>query len=312
LLAVGLLLAGCGNGGGEQFAVEQRYGEDAAVEFRVRLSETEVTTSEQLTLVLETRADERYEVVFPEIGEQLGEFAVADQEPEERRLQDDGSLVSTRRYTLEPPLAGDYEIPEMELSFGTEDGQYPFGITTDPISVTVTSVLPPAVGEQEIEDIEGPVEPDRNLPLYIGIGAGALAVLALIGFLVVRGVRHGTLTPAKKPVPSWVRAEQELDQLLAEGLVEQGQVEAFYTRITDILRRYVEERFQIHAPEQTTEEFLDQASRSEEVSGHRESLEHFLTHADLVKFARYTPEQSEIDNTVEACRTFIAETRGSK
>ena len=86
-------------------------------------------------------------------------------------------------------------------------------------------------------------------------------------------------------------------------------MEEFYTRITQILRHYVEARFHIRAPEQTTEEFLEQARTSEEIAAHRETLETFLTHADLVKFARYMPGPEEIGNAVSACRTFIQETK---
>lgn len=309
VLCFALILSACSDNGGEQFAVEQRHGENSAVQFTVKLSKTEVTPADRMILVLEARAEEEYDVVFPDIGDQVGEFTVVDAEPEERRLQSDGTLVSTRRYTLEPPLEGEYEIPAMEISFGTENGNHPFGLSTDPVSVTVDSALPPAVGEQEIEDIEGPVSAERNVPLLIGIGGGALAVLALIGFLVVRGVRSGAMAPKKKPKPSWQQAEEELDALLAEDLIGQERVEEFYNRITDILRRYVEQRFEIRAPEQTTEEFLDEARRSEDLAEHRESLETFLTHADLVKFARYNPQQSEIDNAVTACRTFIDQTK---
>ena len=51
-------------------------------------------------------------------------------------------------------------------------------------------------------------------------------------------------------------AYARLRALVAEKLVEQGRIKEFYERISGILRHYIEDRFDLHAPERTTEEFL--------------------------------------------------------
>ena len=71
---------------------------------------------------------------------------------------------------------------------------------------------------------------------------------------------------------------------------ENPPVEEFYTRLSDIVRRYLEGQLGLRAPERTTEEFLYEVSRDHALSAeHKELLGAFLQESDLVKFARFRP-----------------------
>ena len=95
-------------------------------------------------------------------------------------------------------------------------------------------------------------------------------------------------------VPAHVLALEELAKLAAGQLVEAGRFHEFYFRLSDIVRRYLEGRFGIMAPEQTTEEFLREAGRNPVLSEvHKELLAGFLRAADMVKFARLQPSIGE-------------------
>lgn len=311
LLAAILLLAvtACGapGGGAGRFAVEQVYGEGTAVQFTVRVSQTEITTAEDLVLELETRAGEQWRVSFPEIAEELGGFAVADREPEERDLRPDGTLISTRTYRLEPFLAGEYTIPGLELGFGEPGTEFSFMLVSDEIDVEVASELPPTVGEQDIEGIEGPEELEENTWRWVAGGAGGAVVLGVAAVLLfLRMRRRGTTARTGPEQPPWHEAQEALDALLADE--RRHDVDTLYTELTRILRHYIERRFDIRAPERTTEEFIEEARHSQQLAPFREQLEEFLTHADLVKFAGYAPSETEVGTSVESCRGFIEAT----
>ena len=82
-------------------------------------------------------------------------------------------------------------------------------------------------------------------------------------------------------------------------------------RVSTILRRYVELRFGLRAPEQTTEEFLVSVSALATgglIAAHRDLLEAFLQHCDLVKFARHRPTPSAMEETFESAKTFVEHT----
>jgi hypothetical protein len=87
-------------------------------------------------------------------------------------------------------------------------------------------------------------------------------------------------------------------------------MDAFYVRLSGVVRRYLEDRFGLRSPELTTEEFLDELSRSPElVRDHRTLLASFLRRADLVKFAHYVPTSGDLEDSIQAAQRFLDETR---
>jgi hypothetical protein len=228
---------------------------------------------------------------------------VSEREAERRRLERDGTLTITRAYTLEPFLPGAYQIPALTLSFGEAGEEFSFSITSEPIAVEVSTVLPPTLGEQDLEPIAGPEALPSRRWLWLGGAAAAAAALAAAAVLLRRRVRRRAAP--QKPLSSAEAALAELESLLGRGLPEQGLFREFYQELSDLARRYVERRYAIRAPERTTEEFLREAQESPALAGHSDLLCGFLLHCDLVKFARLQPEPPEIAAAVEACRSFI-------
>jgi hypothetical protein len=291
--------------GPRSFDLERTYGQGRSVSFAVRLSRLKISTSEQLALELESRAAEAWRVAFPEIADALGEFRVVERGAERRRLARDGTLTVTRPYTLEPLLPGAYQIPPLSLAFGEAGEEFSFSLTSEPITVEVSSVLPPTLGEQDLEEIAGPqAMPPRR---WLWLGGGAVAAAALAGGATLLLRRRRGILP-QESLGSGETALAELAELLGRGLTERGQFREFYQGLSDLARRYVERRWAIRAPERTTEEFLHEAQDHPALAVHSELLRGFLRHCDLVKFARLEPDATEVAAAVEACRSFIART----
>jgi hypothetical protein len=111
-------------------------------------------------------------------------------------------------------------------------------------------------------------------------------------------------------VPAHELAYEALRRLVAENLIKQGEIKVFYRRLSGIVRRYIENRFGLHAPEQTTEEFLTGLEAAQEYPGtYKPLLKTFLNHCDLVKFAEYQPQAEDIQKTFDSCMAFINGTK---
>jgi hypothetical protein len=118
------------------------------------------------------------------------------------------------------------------------------------------------------------------------------------------------LKPLLPPEPPYEIAFDALNALKAEDLPGRGKIKEYYIRLSDIIRHYIEERFTIRAPEMTTDEFLFNLKDQPVLSGpHKNLLKEFLREADMVKFARYGPSSTEIDNSFSAAWRFVEETR---
>ncbi len=85
--------------------------------------------------------------------------------------------------------------------------------------------------------------------------------------------REMEVAPLGPPPTPYEIAVHELQQLLRRELMERGELDAFYTRLSDIVRHYLEGRFQLRAPERTTEEFLYEVARDNSlIQEHKELL----------------------------------------
>jgi hypothetical protein len=119
-----------------------------------------------------------------------------------------------------------------------------------------------------------------------------LVAIAVAAFLLWRWWKNRKLNIVlPPPVPAHIRAKQKLAQALA--LITQPK--PFVIAVSDTARMYLEERFDFHAPERTTEEFLRELAGTKLLlPEQKESLGNFLASCDLVKFAKYEPGEAEL------------------
>ena len=104
-------------------------------------------------------------------------------------------------------------------------------------------------------------------------------------------------------------AFRELDRLKEEKLWEKGEVKAFYTRLTEITRHYMERQYGIPAMERTTEEILEAFRRANmEDNLLDEMLKDLLELADLVKFAKEDPLPVDNQTNLNNAHIFVQKT----
>jgi hypothetical protein len=129
--------------------------------------------------------------------------------------------------------------------------------------------------------------------------ATSLAIAAVL-FWWWKRRQPEVVVPVVTPLTPYEIAKQALQQLLAEN----SAVEIFYTRLSDIVRHYIEERFGLRAPERTTEEFLAEANLPAQ---QMTLLSAFLVECDLVKFARHQPDAADRQRAFAAAEKFVEE-----
>jgi len=291
--------------------IEKRY-ERGPLVVVVALDREELSIAERLSLTLTATVDETYEVELPAFGEKLEQFGIVDYVVSPPELAGEGKVRQAKSYTLEPFLSGEYKIPPMAIRFWKKDepDAKRHELETEALTVRVASLLPDEVADLTIRDIAPPVAlPRTNRTWFWGLLAAVAVGFGLAVFLLRRFRRGGIAAPAAVVLPPDERAYRELEALVARDLVKKGQLKPFYQGVSGILRRYIERRFGLHAPERTTEEFLAELGRNQALNPeHKALLKVFLRHCDLVKFAEHQPATAEIQKTFDSCKTFIAQT----
>lgn len=296
-------LCACTSGGGDaaetQPAIVQES-EDGGARLTLSLDREVLTTAGTAILRLEVESGEAVSVEFPDSGDGFGEFAVVRDTPSVDRLLEDGRVARAREYVLQPFLPGDYELPALTVVL---DGS--LEISTEAVVIRVESVLEDPE-DTELRDISEPVDVPAPWWWWV-LGAAGVAAALTAALWWLRRRRAARAVP--RVVTPDEAALAALDALAAGGLPGAAEVKAFYLRLSDIVRRYVEERFGLRAPGQTTEEFLAAMAASPAIrASHQRLLRGFLEQADMVKFAKFAPGKEEIGASLDAARRFVRQT----
>ena len=156
----------------------------------------------------------------------------------------------------------------------------------------------------QLRDIKPPVVIPNGW-LWLIWSVIALGVLVLIYLAWREWQKKKDQLPVEEIIPPHIRARRKLEAAL--GLI--GQPREFCIMVSDTIRIYLEERFEFHAPERTTEEFLHELKQTDRLTpDQKESLGEFLNRCDLVKFARYEPGEPELRDLHGAALRLVEET----
>lgn len=234
-------------------------------------------------------------VALPDLRDRFQGFQVAEDFSDEPVKSADGATTTVSRWRLVPePLAKKYRLAPFVVSVAAAPDAPAATFYTKPVLFA-----PPAARARPDSD-EMEIAPTRDLPplswKLVGICAAALAglaALAAIVYLVVRKVRLMVKIHRMSPIE---RALYELEELLRKGLPGRGFYKDFYVELTMVVRRYIERRHAVRAPNLTTEEFLRAAQANPAFTPEAiAELKHFLESADMVKFAgvEATPEMAD-------------------
>lgn len=167
---------------------------------------------------------------------------------------------------------------------------------------------PPLSPDGSPRDIKEPLKASAALwPWLLALAAAALAVTLL------RRKKTMQPTAAAEPIipdgrPPHVRALADLEALRDSGLWAGRRYKEFYAELTDVLRRYFDGRFGIPAPTLTTSELGRQLRQAEIDTAAGHAAREVFHRADMVKFAKITPEEEDGAEELESARMIVSQT----
>ena len=181
-------------------------------------------------------------------------------------------------------------------------------VLPDPADVTN------AVASEKIPDIRGlkdmvEIPTGNEWVWWLLVAVAVLVVAGIVAWFIRRHLAKCSteLAPPPPPPPhvvAWERLQRALELI--------HEAEWFCIEVSHIIRVYLEERFSLHAPDRTTEEFLLELQSSRRLAGeHKQLLANFLSECDMVKFARAEPPEQELRSLHEAASRLVGETQPS-
>ena len=280
------------------------------VKVNAKLDTTQILIGDQVNLWFMLEHPEGLKVDFPLAGDSIaGKIEVLSASKPDTVSKMNRIWKIRQRLVVTSFDTGFYVIPRFTFRFrdnndSVQSNALPLQVFGMPVDTT-----------KGITDIKLPYEikvtVTEVLP-YIIVGLLLLTIIILY-VRYLRKKKQGSEMiekPAPPPIPAHLIALEQLDELVREKLWQQGKIKLYYSRLTDIIRQYIELRFKVPAMEQTTEDIIRDFTRDGLIKeGIRNELKALLELADLVKFAKWFPVTEEHEASQQSAYDFILRTK---
>jgi hypothetical protein len=243
----------------------------------------------------------------PLVGDTLGPFTVLGQSG----IQKVTDSTARAEFVLAKYDSGDATVPPVPFMYFLPGDTATHIAQTDPLHVTINTV--PADTSKDIKDLR----PIMGFPIAwedVGLYGGIILLVAALAYLGYRYWKKRKIAKGEDgyvppPRPAHVIAIEELGALKAKKLWQAGHVKEYHSELTEILRRYFENRYAMPALEETTDEIMDGLRKLRPGAELLHSTEMVLRTADLVKFAKHIPSMSEHEQSMESVYVFVDRTK---
>jgi len=282
----------------------------AQVDVEASIDSVAMFIGEQTDLKLKVEAGKDSKITLPTIG--AGNYITPGVEVVEEHQPDtttsEGRLQLIKKFTITSFDEDIYVIPPLKVRVDGKD------YSTRQIALKILTL---DVDTLHPENFYPPKSIQNNPFLWsewrvlAWCVAAAILLGALLFWLWKRLKENKPIISVKrfvKRVPPHQRAMQAIEKLKEEKMAQSGDQKTYYTRLTDTLRRYIEERFGFSAMEMTSSEIITMLQEKADDTTIKELHELFFT-ADLVKFAKYSTLLGENDINLVNAIAFIDKTK---
>lgn len=254
------------------------------------IDSTSIKIGEQITYKIQVETDTTNLVVFPE-GQTFSPLEMIESYKVDT-TKNNAKYNLIKKYALTQFDSGVYTIPRQKIVIGTKT------IFTDSLKVEVNNIAIDTI-KQGLFDIKSFIKVEKSSSDFWKYLLVTLLALAIISFLLYWFIwRVKPLTKEEKIalLPPYDRAKLALQKLDESSFLQNEELKDYYSELTFIIRKYLNEKVYDHALESTTDELINRLKLlkdGNQIDLSKEdiiNLENILKRADLVKFAKSNPD----------------------
>ncbi|MCQ2285270.1 MAG: hypothetical protein MJZ76_00145 [Bacteroidales bacterium] len=287
------------------FAFAQQYNATA------KIDSNHILIGDYLNVHLSVSAPQNTAVIIPQPNEKsfdtLGIEWISNSKID--TLLKDGRQIFSQTFTVTAFDSGEYIFPIIPIF--SIDSQLiaqtqPLNFVVNTIAVDTTAAF---------RDIKQPIKvmiTFREILPYLLLGIAAALIIALIVYLIRKYYKKKnpkkTVKKSKPKEKPHIIALSALEALRVKHLWQDGKIKPYYSELTDIIREYIDNRWEIDAPEMTSSEILEALQTLDLERELTEQLRVLFTTADLVKFAKSEPLPNEHDLCFKNAVNFVQKT----
>jgi len=271
------------------------FGQSQELEAEAYVDTNAILIGEQVLLRLTVTQQFGDIVLWPQIGDTITSAieVVSRGELDTIKRSGDGTLEISRDYQLTSFDSGYFVVPPFRFTKLEDSTQF---AETEAILIEVHTLEVDTT--LAIKDIKAPMDVPYTWDEFIPHGLITLGILllALLTYYLYKRWKNRTIKVVVEEVfvrdPHLVALE-DLEALELKKLWQQGNIKPYYTELTDIIRTYIENRFEVIAMEMTSDEIMTSMNYLPVSNTCKEKLQQLLMTADMVKFAKSQPIGSE-------------------
>jgi hypothetical protein len=267
-----------------------------------------VLIGKPVRLSIDFNSKEELNVIFPVIEDSLEKLELLNMSEPDTVVANELRRIK-RTYTITSFDSGSYDLGPYSIVY-SRDTEDEFNVVrTQPVKVTFSTL--PVDTSQAIKDIKPPIHPGWSISEFYPYIIILVLIIAIIIIYFYSKRRKKSQSPwiiDKPKIPAHTEAFEALNILKEEQLWQNGKVKEYHIRITEILRRYIERRYEIMALEMITDDILEEFSHVNSDSQLLQKLKDVLTLGDLAKFAKFNPLPKENENSFEYTYDFVKQT----
>jgi hypothetical protein len=286
------------------------------ISVNAKLDSTLIFIGGQIDLTLEVSQPSDVHIQFPAYTDTVVKAVeVVDASPIDTLKLENNRLVLTQQYRITSFDSGLHYLPPIRFELAQDD--YKRHFETEGMALMVMNPFQDVDPEKGLQDIKAPVDAPFSLaellPYLPWVALYAVIIIAIIlgvYYYYNRKLPIGIVKREKVKEPPHVVALRHLEKIKADKLWQRDQVKKYYSEMTDTLRHYIEERYQLPAMESTTEEILRAIQQVDLPDAHTyDKLKDVLELADFVKFAKFKPLPDENDLSMINAVFFVNQTK---
>jgi hypothetical protein len=273
---------------------------------RIQPDKRQILLGEQIAVTLEASAQQasNVQLVWFNIPDTINHLETVEKSSIDTNFKN-GLMTMKQTFMLTGFDSGHWVFPAMALSYTDANGKMQT-VNTDSIPV---DVLPADVSKlNDYHDIKEIIEVPNADQLYIIIAIAALTLLSLIA--VIYFLRKKL--PQKVAIPSVIAGRnpfdwsmEEFGKLKKQKFNSDAEVKLAYSQLDEVYRTYVQEKFGVHALQQTSGELLQQLQQTKLVNEDIQQYASTVRLIDVVKFAKYLPGQESWVGNVEVIEAIV-------
>lgn len=275
----------------------------------------EVLLGDHFNLNIDVEVEEGCQVAFPAIDESFaeGHIELLEDIVTDTLGQSDGVWRLRKSYRLTSFDVAEYQLDSLGVLYS--DGlKIDTAFVGEPLQLRV-DIMPVDTAQKTIYDIRQPMQAPlvvEEFSGWVSLGVLALAVLASLIYLVLKSWRARKQGEAEVALPKeapHIVAIRSLEQLTHQKLWQNGKHKAYWSRLTDILRSYLDGRYGVGAMEMTTDEIIAAVKELEISPKQLADIRELLSEGDLVKFAKHTPGVETNEEAYYKVYYFVEDTK---